>query len=292
MFALNFNNTAMHIFYGKVALIAYLKTIKTANSTVGFVPTMGALHQGHLALMQRSLKENDDTVVSIFVNPTQFNNPDDLEKYPRTLEEDVRKMRGLSDKIILYAPSVDDIYEGNTISQSFDFDGLENQMEGKFRPGHFNGVGTIVKRLFEIVSPTNAYFGEKDFQQLQIVKKLVEKNNLPVKIVGCPIFREENQLAMSSRNERLTSEERKEAAIIYKTLIEAKEVFSTKSPEETIEFVENSFKDNERFDLEYFVIADESTLLPIEHKINDKKYRAFIAVFVNSIRLIDTISLN
>lgn len=292
MFALNFNNTAMHIFYGKVALIAYLKTIKTANSTVGFVPTMGALHQGHLALMQRSLKENDDTVVSIFVNPTQFNNPDDLEKYPRTLEEDVRKMRGLSDKIILYAPSVDDIYEGNTISQSFDFDGLENQMEGKFRPGHFNGVGTIVKRLFEIVSPTNAYFGEKDFQQLQIVKKLVEKNNLPVKIVGCPIFREENQLAMSSRNERLTPEERKEAAIIYKTLTEAKEVFSTKSPEETIEFVENSFKDNERFDLEYFVIADESTLLPIGHKINDKKYRAFIAVFVNSIRLIDTISLN
>ena len=292
MFELNFNNTAMHIFYGKVALIAYLKTIKTANSTIGFVPTMGALHQGHLALMQRSLKENDDTVVSIFVNPTQFNNTEDLEKYPRTLEEDVRKMRGLSDKIILYAPSVDDIYEGKTISQSFDFDGLENQMEGKFRPGHFNGVGTIVKRLFEIVAPTNAYFGEKDFQQLQIVKKLVEKNNLPVHVVGCPIFREENQLAMSSRNERLTPEERKEAAIIYKTLTEAKEVFRTKSPQETIDFVENSFKDNERFDLEYFVIADESTLLPIEHKINDKKYRAFIAVFVNSIRLIDTISLN
>jgi len=282
----------MHIFYGKVALIAYLKTIKTANSTIGFVPTMGALHQGHLALMQRSLKENDDTVVSIFVNPTQFNNPEDLEKYPRTLDEDVKKMRGLSDKMILYAPSVDDIYEGNTTSQPFDFDGLENQMEGKFRPGHFNGVGTIVKRLFEIVLPTNAYFGEKDFQQLQIVKKMVEKNNLPVHVVGCPIFREENQLAMSSRNERLTSEERKEAAIIYKTLTEAKEIFNTKSPQETIEFVENSFKENETFDLEYFVIADESTLLPIEYKINDKKYRAFIAVFVNSIRLIDTISLN
>ena len=292
MFALNFNNTAMHIFYGKVALIGYLKTIKTTNSTIGFVPTMGALHQGHLALMQRSLKENDDTVVSIFVNPTQFNNPEDLEKYPRTLEDDVKKMRGLSDKIILYAPSVDDIYEGNTISQDFDFDGLENQMEGKFRPGHFNGVGTIVKRLFEIVSPTNAYFGEKDFQQLQIVKKMVEKNNLPVNIVGCPIFREENQLAMSSRNERLTDEERKEAAIIYKTLTEAKEIFQTKSPEETIEFVENSFRNNDKFDLEYFVIADESTLLPIEYKSKDKNYRAFIAVFVNSIRLIDTISLN
>ncbi|GAA6766431.1 pantoate--beta-alanine ligase [Flavobacterium sp. CGRL1] len=292
MFALNFNNTAMHIFYGKVALIAYLKTIKTANSTIGFVPTMGALHQGHLALMQRSLKENDDTVVSIFVNPTQFNNPEDLEKYPRTLEEDVKKMRGLSDKIILYAPSVEDIYEGQTVSQSFDFDGLENQMEGKFRPGHFNGVGTIVKRLFEIVTPTNAYFGEKDFQQLQIVKKLVEKNNLPVNIVGCPIFREDNLLAMSSRNERLTPEERKEAAIIYKTLTEAKEIFQNSTPAETIQFVEDVFKDNKRFELEYFVIADESTLLSIDHKIKDKKYRAFIAVFVNSIRLIDTISLN
>ncbi|KQB41131.1 pantoate--beta-alanine ligase [Flavobacterium aquidurense] len=292
MFALNFNNTAMHIFYGKVALIAYLKTIKTTNSTIGFVPTMGALHQGHLALMQRSIKENDDTVVSIFVNPTQFNNPEDLEKYPRTLEEDVKKMRNLSDKIILYAPTVDDIYEGHTISQSFDFDGLENQMEGKFRPGHFNGVGTIVKRLFEIVTPTNAYFGEKDFQQLQIVKKMVEKTHLPVNVIGCPIFREDNQLAMSSRNERLTPEERKEAAIIYKTLTEAKEIFKNGSPEETIKFVENSFKDNKRFDLEYFVIADESTLLPIDHKSKDKNYRAFIAVFVNSIRLIDTISLN
>ena len=292
MFALNFNNTTMHIFYGKAALIGYLKTIKTANSTLGFVPTMGALHKGHLALMQRSIKENDDTVVSIFVNPTQFNNPEDLDKYPRTLEEDVKKMRGLSDKIILYAPSVDDIYEGNTVSQPFDFDGLENQMEGKFRPGHFNGVGTIVKRLFEIVTPTNAYFGEKDFQQLQIVKKMVEKNHLPVNVVGCPIFREDNQLAMSSRNERLTTEERKEAAIIYRTLAEAKEIFHTQSPEETIEFVENSFKENEKFDLEYFVIADESTLLPIDNKSKDKKYRAFIAVFVNSIRLIDTISLN
>jgi len=282
----------MHIFYSKVALIAYLKTIKTANSTIGFVPTMGALHKGHLALMQRSIKENDDTVVSIFVNPTQFNNIEDLDKYPRTLDEDVKKMRGLSDKIILYAPSVEDIYDGNPVSETFDFDGLEEQMEGKYRPGHFDGVGTIVKRLFEIVTPTNAYFGEKDFQQLQIVKKMVEKNNLPVHVVGCPIFREDNQLAMSSRNERLTSEERKEAAVIYKTLIEAKELFQIKSIEETIEFVKNSFQDNKNFELEYFVIADESTLISADFKSKDKNYRAFIAVFVNSIRLIDTISLN
>lgn len=282
----------MHIFYGKVALMGYLKTIKTANSSIGFVPTMGALHQGHLALIKRSLEENDDTVVSIFVNPTQFNNPEDLEKYPRTLDEDVKKMRTLSDKLIVYAPTVEDIYDAHTVSESFDFDGLENQMEGKFRPGHFNGVGTIIKKLFEIVNPTNAYFGEKDFQQLQIVKKLVEKNDLNVNIIGCPIFREENQLAMSSRNERLTPEDRKEAAIIYKVLSEAKEIFKTNSPETTIEFVENYFKNNDKFDLEYFVIADESTLLPIEQKSEGKNYRAFIVVFVNNVRLIDTISFN
>ena len=282
----------MPIFYGKASLIDYLKSIKTVHSTIGFVPTMGALHQGHLALMQKSLLENDSTVVSIFVNPTQFNNPDDLAKYPRTLEEDVKKLTDLNPNIILYAPSVEDIYDGKPLSQSFDFDGLENQMEGKFRPGHFNGVGTIVKRLFEIVEPTNAYFGEKDFQQLQIVKKMVAKNHLQVNVIGCPIFRETNDLAMSSRNERLSTEERKEAAIIYKTLIVAKEKFATKSTTAISEWVQKSFDNNPRFSLEYFVIADEATLLPCTRKNKNKKYRAFIAVLVNNIRLIDTISLN
>ena len=219
----------MHIFYGKASLIDYLKSIKTVQSTIGFVPTMGALHQGHLALMQKSLLENENTVVSIFVNPTQFNNPEDLAKYPRTLEEDIKKLTALNPNIILYAPSVEDIYDGKPLSQSFDFDGLENQMEGKFRPGHFNGVGTIVKRLFEIIEPTNAYFGEKDFQQLQIVKKMVAKNHLQVNVIGCPIYRESNNLAMSSRNERLSAQERDEAAIIYKTLTAVKEKFATNS---------------------------------------------------------------
>lgn len=282
----------MHIFHGKLALTDYLKSIKTKNSTLGFVPTMGALHQGHLALMQRSLQENKNTVVSIFVNPTQFNNPEDLAKYPRTLEADIQKLTALSPEIILYAPTVDDIYEGQPLSQSFDFDGLENQMEGKFRPGHFNGVGTIVKRLFEIVKPTNAYFGEKDFQQLQIVKKLVSKNNLNVNIIGCPIFRESNHLAMSSRNERLSAQERKEAAIIYKTLSNTKEKFKNNSSKSVTEWVQKEFKNNPLFTLEYFVIADEETLLPCVRKNKTKKYRAFIAVFVNNIRLIDTISLN
>lgn len=165
-------------------------------------------------------------------------------------------------------------------------------MEGKFRPGHFDGVGTIVKRLFEIVKPTNAYFGEKDFQQLQIVKKMTAKNRLDVNIVGCPIYREPNGLAMSSRNERLSKEQREQAGIIYKTLNLAKEKFETESAKSVTEWVEKSFDKNPTFKLEYFEIADEEELLPCLAKNKSKKYRAFIAVFVNNIRLIDTISLN
>ncbi|MCG9791768.1 pantoate--beta-alanine ligase [Flavobacterium algicola] len=291
MFAVNFNKTAMPIFYGKAALMTFLKSFKTQNSTIGFVPTMGALHKGHLSLMQQSLQENQITVVSIFVNPTQFNNLEDLSKYPRTLDEDTEKINGLNKDIVIYAPSVEDIYEGNVVSQIFDFDGLENQMEGKFRPGHFDGVGTIVKRLFEIVTPDNAYFGEKDFQQLQIVKKMTQKNKLPVTINGCPIYREKNGLAMSSRNERLTKEERDEASIIYKTILQAKDLFHNKTATEVGDWVKSVFAKTSGFELEYFTIAEEETLLTCEEKLEDKNYRAFIAVFVNNIRLIDTISL-
>ncbi|OUD37190.1 pantoate--beta-alanine ligase [Flavobacterium sp. FPG59] len=282
----------MPIFYGKAPLMDYLKSIKDSQKTIGFVPTMGALHEGHLALMKKSLQENDATVVSIFVNPTQFNNLEDLEKYPRTLEEDVKKLTNLDDRIILYAPTVEDIYDGKPTSQSFDFDGLENQMEGKFRPGHFNGVGTIVKRLFEIVTPNNAYFGEKDFQQLQIVKKMVSKSKLPVNVIGCPIHREANNLAMSSRNERLTPLEREQASLIYKILRTAKEKFSKDSTLTISKWVQKAFENNTQFTLEYFTIADEATLLTCTRKNKNKKYRAFIAVIVNNIRLIDTISLN
>jgi pantoate--beta-alanine ligase len=292
MFAYYFNKTPMQIFHGKAALIDYLKSIKTNHSTTGFVPTMGALHQGHLSLMKKSMSENETTIVSIFVNPTQFNNPEDLAKYPRTLDVDLKKIEGLSPEILVYAPPTDDIYEGKPSSQLFDFDGLENQMEGKFRPGHFNGVGTIVKRLFEIVNPTNAYFGEKDFQQLQIVKKMVAKNKLKVNVIGCPIHREPNHLAMSSRNALLSPEEKQEASLIYKTLVSAKEKFKTNSAKTTIEWAQKAFEKNPIFSLEYFEIADEETLLPCVRKSKSKKYRAFIAVFVNKTRLIDTVSLN
>ena len=282
----------MLIFNNQNELVTHLAAVAKTSSTIGFVPTMGALHEGHLSLLRAAVANNDLTVISIFVNPTQFNNADDLAKYPRTLDADVTKIKTVSDKIIVFAPSVDDIYQGNTVSESFDFDGLEHQMEGQFRPGHFNGVGTIVKRLFEIVKPTNAYFGEKDFQQLQIVKKMTAKEKLPVNVIGCPILREPNGLAMSSRNERLTDAERKEAAIIYKILLESRELFTKKSAAGTTQWVQKSFAKHPAFALEYFQIADEATLLPCVRKSQNKKYRAFIAVFVNNVRLIDTISLN
>jgi pantoate--beta-alanine ligase len=282
----------MQVFYKKADLTDALNKLRSNNSTIGFVPTMGALHLGHLSLLKNSMAQNKITVISIFVNPTQFNNPDDLKKYPRTLESDIEKIKSVSDEIIVYAPEVDDIYEGKTNSVSYNFDGLEHQMEGKFRPGHFDGVGTVVSKLFEIVNPDFAYFGEKDFQQLQIVKKLVEKSKLRVKIIGCPIYREENGLAMSSRNERLTHDERKNASIIFQILKDSKTLFGTKSAKDVKEFVKKAFLNNPIFELEYFEIADEATLLPCIKKNKTKKYRAFIAVFVNNIRLIDTISFN
>ena len=283
---------SMLVFDKKADLNHWIINNTDKNSTIGFVPTMGALHDGHLSLLKKSMENNTITIVSIFVNPTQFNSLEDLKKYPRTLDADVAKIKTISEDIIVYCPNVDDIYEGKTTSEHFDFDGLENQMEGKFRKGHFDGVGTVVKKLFEIVKPTNAYFGEKDFQQLQIIKKLVEKEKLTVNVISCPIFREPNKLAMSSRNERLSADERKKAAVIYQTLTTAKKLFGMKSAKSVSEFVEKQFSNNNQFELEYFEIADEATLLPCNRKTKGKKYRAFIAVFVNNIRLIDTISLN
>lgn len=281
----------MQIFNNKVDLNLYLSNVNAQKDTVGFVPTMGALHAGHLSLLKKSIENNTFTVISIFVNPTQFNNAEDLDKYPRTLESDVEKIKTISDKILLYAPSISDIYEQELQSETFDFGGIEHQMEGKFRPGHFDGVGTVVKKLFEIVKPNRAYFGEKDFQQLQIVKKLVEIENLPVTIVGCEIYREQNGLAMSSRNERLSKEERATAAMLYKTLKEAKELFTTQTPSEVKEFVSTVFENHPLITLEYFEIANETTLVPSETKTEGISYRAFLAVFINNIRLIDTITL-
>jgi pantoate--beta-alanine ligase len=277
----------MKIFENKSNITSYLKKI---DNSIGFVPTMGALHQGHLALVKASLRDNAQTVVSIFVNPTQFDNKDDLKKYPRNLFTDINLLKQLNNNIVVYHPSATDFYDGNIKSDHFNFDGLEHEMEGKHRKGHFDGVGTVVKKLFEIVQPNRAYFGEKDFQQLQIIKKLVEKEKMPIEIIPVAIYREDDGLAMSSRNRRLTAEHRASAPYIYEVLQDAKQLFADKSIEEIKGFVEQKIAENPLLKLEYFEIADEKTLQSATKKIIGNKYRGFIVVFAGEIRLIDNIA--
>ena len=272
-------------------LHSLIETLKNQGKTIGLVPTMGALHDGHLSLIKKAKKENDIAVVSIFVNPTQFNNPTDLEKYPRTLTADADKIAQYSKEVIIFAPTVDDIYGKEVVAQPFDFAGLDKVMEGSSRPGHFDGVVTVVEELFRQVQPDNAYFGDKDFQQLAIIKKLVQKLQLPINIVGMPIFRENSGLAMSSRNMRLSPEQRDKAKLIYATLVKANEMFRKSSLSDVKTFVEKTFE-NSDFELEYFIIADEETLKEVDKIENGRNYRAFIVVLVDGVRLIDNIHLD
>lgn len=280
----------MKIFSKKKDLKDCLLAHRSANKTVGFVPTMGALHSGHLSLIKEAQQKNDIVVVSLFVNPTQFDSAEDLKKYPKTIKNDIELLDSVSCDI-LFTPSVEEIYENNISSENFNFDGLEHQMEGKFRKGHFNGVGTVVKTLFKIVAPHKAYFGQKDFQQLQIIKKMVEKHSLKVEVKGCPIFRQQDGLAMSSRNVRLSKKQKAAAPFVYKVLQEVRKKFNTQSVLEITQWVESQFKNHPSLKLEYFTVADEKSLKPIENKEDLKKYRAFIAVFADEIRLIDNLQL-
>lgn len=280
----------MKIFSKKKDLKDCLLAHRSANKTVGFVPTMGALHSGHLSLIKEAQQKNDIVVVSLFVNPTQFDSAEDLKKYPKTIKNDIELLDSISCDI-LFTPSVEEIYENNISSENFNFDGLEHQMEGKFRKGHFNGVGTVVKTLFKIVAPHKAYFGQKDFQQLQIIKKMVEKHSLKVEVKGCPIFRQQDGLAMSSRNVRLSKKQKAAAPFVYKVLQEVRKKFNTQSVLEITQWVESQFKNHPSLKLEYFTVADEKSLKPIENKEDLKKYRAFIAVFADEIRLIDNLQL-
>ena len=263
--------------------------LKAKKIAIGFVPTMGALHQGHISLVEKSIAENKVTIVSIFVNPTQFDKAEDLEKYPKTIESDIVLLQNTNCDY-LFLPSAANIYSQKIKAQKFFFDGIENQMEGKFRDNHFNGVATIVKKLFKITQPTKSYFGEKDFQQLQIIRKLTEKEQLDIEIIGCPIYREQDGLAMSSRNSRLTELQKKEAPLIYKTLKEVAEKYKTEGIGTISDWVTSEFNKNKILNLEYFEIADERTLKGIDEKSNNKT-RAFIAVFADSIRLIDNMPL-
>lgn len=263
-----------------------------SSLNLGLVPTMGALHEGHVSLIRKAVEENDKVVVSIFVNPTQFNNLEDLKKYPRTLDADVLLISKISEDIIVFTPEISEIYPKTVVPKIYDFDGLDKVMEGEFRDDHFNGVGTIVEELLMVVHPTRAYFGEKDFQQLRIIQKLTEIRQIPVKIIGCDIVREDHGLAMSSRNERLSKEKRQKAAFIFETLKSAKNKFGTDNVQDIKDWVVNEFKKTKDFELEYFDITDVETLTPINNKINNIKYRAFIAVYVENVRLIDNIALN
>lgn len=281
----------MLLFETTKALQAHLSSIDSKKK-LGFVPTMGALHHGHASLVRRALLENNYVVVSIFVNPTQFDNKKDLEKYPKTLKADMRLLETISNEIIIFAPSVNEIYKSNVTTKTYNFQGLDKVMEGAFRDDHFNGVGTIVEVLLRVVTPDSAYFGEKDFQQLQIIRKMVAMQNLPVTIIGCPIIREQNGLAMSSRNERLSKAMRKEAGFIFETLKAAKKRFGTKSAKDVLQWVKTQFDKHPLLKLEYVEITDTENLKPIIKKKSNIKYRAFIAVYAESVRLIDNIALN
>lgn len=281
----------MKIFNKKLDLQQFLAPFYLEKKAVGLVPTMGALHEGHLSLIQKALSENDIVVVSIFVNPTQFNNAEDLEKYPRNLSGDIKTIERLSQEVVIFAPEISEMYENTPKAISFDFGGLDKVMEGKFREGHFQGVATIVEKLFELVKPTRAYFGEKDYQQILIIKSMLEQRKLPVTLVPCPIVREESGLAMSSRNERLSPEGRKQAAFIYSVLQEARKLFTTAPVAEVEAFVKEQFSQKEGFDLEYFTITKADTLEEITEKDPSESYRVFITVYVEGVRLIDNIAL-
>ena len=262
------------------------------SKKIGFIPTMGALHQGHLALVKQALNENDIAVVSIFVNPTQFDNSGDLKKYPRTLDADVALLSQLKGEVIVFTPEASDLYNCPVVSTKYNFGNLENEMEGRHRKGHFDGVGTVLNLLFRAVLPDNAYFGEKDFQQLQIAKKLVEIEKLPVNIVGCSIVREKNGVAMSSRNKRLSQAQFNAAVLINQTLSEVKQNFNHMSISELNKLVEKRFLNNKHLKPEYFEIANTKTLKTAKRKNKNNTYRAFIAVFAGEVRLIDNMALN
>jgi pantoate--beta-alanine ligase len=266
-----------------------LDPYRAKDRPIGFVPTMGALHEGHISLIKHARAENDIVVASIFVNPTQFNDPADLQRYPRPLEED-KVMLESAGCDVLFLPTVAQMYPNAdyaTLPENFGM--LDKVMEGASRPGHFAGMITIVNKLFMAVKPHNAYFGQKDFQQLAIVRSFVKKHVIPINIIGCPIVRDTDGLAMSSRNRLLNSEERKRAILIPQTMLKVKEMWKNSPVTDIKKFVEREFNKDGYLKLDYFEIADVNTLQPLKEK--DKPAIACIAVFDGKIRLIDNIIL-
>ena len=277
----------MQVLNTKNELINLLGQYRKEGKKIGFVPTMGALHSGHLSLVKESKKNSDLTVVSIFVNPTQFNDPEDLKRYPRTLEKDVELLKTV-DCDLVFAPSVEEIYpEPDT--RKFDFGYLESMMEGAKRPGHFNGVGQVVSRLFDIVKPDKAFFGMKDFQQVAIIKNMVKQLNFPIEIIPCPIIREESGLALSSRNTLLDEEHKKNAPHIYATLKKARNLASQMNVAELKKWITEEINRNLYLETEYVEIVDDTTLNIVQSWEEKGTKVACVAVYAGKIRLIDNI---
>lgn len=267
-----------------------LQRFRLKGKTIGFVPTMGALHEGHATLVEQCAAENDLCVVSIFVNPTQFNNKEDLKHYPRTPEEDHRLLERIGAAII-FEPSVEEMYP-EPDKRVFNFGMLDKVMEGQFRPGHFNGVAQVVSKLFTLVRPDKAYFGEKDFQQLAIVREMVRQLQLPVQIVGVPIVRETSGLAMSSRNQRLTEEQKKNASAIYRILRESTGISGEYTPKQLTDFVIREINKVPGLSVEYFEIVNGNSLQLISSWEKTTYSVGCIAVFCGEVRLIDNIRYN
>ncbi|MAV00835.1 MAG: pantoate--beta-alanine ligase [Flavobacteriaceae bacterium] len=282
----------MILFRKKSDLAIRRGDLKKNNFKIGLVPTMGALHAGHLSLVKRSIKENDYTIVSIFINPTQFNDKKDLISYPKNLTKDCQYLDSVSRDIIVFAPEISEIYDKNLSVKKFNFQGLDKFMEGKYRRGHFNGVATVVSHLLDIIKPNNAYFGEKDYQQLRIIQQLVIDNNISANIIGCDTIREEDGLALSSRNSKITEPYRKFACKIFEAINYARINFNSMNFDDIYNYVNNFFDNIDDIELEYFTIAESEFLIPVNKKTIDKKYRAFIAVKLQGVRLIDNIALN
>ncbi len=268
-------------------LQSLLQPLQQQGKKIGLVPTMGALHEGHASLVKKCVLENDVAVVSVFVNPTQFNDKKDLEKYPHTLDADCKLLESIGAAYV-FAPEVSEIYpEPDT--RHFSYPPLDTVMEGRFRPGHFNGVCQIVSKLFYIVKPDRAYFGEKDYQQLAIIRRMVADLKLGIEIVGCPIVREKDGLALSSRNQRLSAQDRKTALGISQTLFASKDFASAHTVGDTLKFVEESIGSKNGLRLEYFEIVDGVSLQPVQNWNDSKSIVGCITVFCGEVRLIDNI---
>ena len=277
----------------KVTTIAELRLFQRQNRmrrSWSLVPTMGSLHEGHLQLIKQALKENKVTFVSVFVNPTQFDNKADLENYPSSIDVDLQKIQAIDPDICVFIPSVETIYPDGVTVKKYDLQGLDKSMEGRFRSGHFDGVATVVERLFKLIKPDVAYFGQKDFQQLQIISLLGQ--SMGIQICSFPTVREQNGLAMSSRNRRLSHDRLEEAKLIYELLQWTKSNFSSHSINDLKNMVVQKLSQTPDFELDYFEIAAEHNLLTTDSKKEGVSYRAFIAVVVDGIRLIDNMSLN